>query len=299
VQIGPPPAPVPPPIVNTTVTVQAPPPDPQAIADASVESSQAIIMTVIAPPPIEWANDMLNLPDFWRTTPANLTYEHPAVVQLLSQMREHAFALIALAILAVGISVAIGKYSGYGGRVVFAVVAAMGSLIWWQLGIELNNIICAAIGAPDLPSIVKPQLSVTFNPGDHVGTIVLTVVYAVVTLMLMFSLIVRIVLIDVLLVAAPLALILYATPQSESIAQRYTGLAVGLLFSQVLVVIGLKLVAAFSAPGVGGTLMAIAVLLTLRRLPGLLSQLSQQQPAGYSVVRSEVSRRLVRAVARR
>lgn len=298
-QIGPPPAPVPPPIINTTVTVQAPPPDPQMIAEASVESSKAIMITVVAPPPIEWANDMLSLPDFWRTTPADLTYQHPAILDLTRQMRDHAVLLIGLALLAVAISVALGRYSGYGGRVVFAVVAAMGSLVWWQWGIELNNIICAAIGAPDLPSIVRPRLSASFDPADHLGTLVLTVVYAIVTIMLMFSLIVRIILLDVLLVAAPLFLICFATPQSEGFATRYVGLATGLLFSQILVVVGLKLVSAFSAPGVGGTLLAIAVLLTLRRLPGLLSQLSQQQPAGYSAVRSEVSRRVVRAVGRR
>jgi hypothetical protein len=256
-------------------------------------------MTVLAPPPVEWANDMLSLPDFWRTTPPDLTYNHPAVKDALAQMREHATVLIALALLGVGVSVALARYSGYGGRVVFAIVAAAGTLTWWQLGIDLNNTINAAIGAPDLPSIVRPRLTASFDVGEHLATVILTVVYAIVTMMLMFSLVARLVLIDVLMVAGPLFLICFATPQSESLAQKYVGMSVGLLFSQVLVVIGLKLIAAFGmGTGAGSMLLAIAVLLTLRRMPGLLSTLSQQQPQGTNVVRREVTRRVVRAVGR-
>jgi hypothetical protein len=298
VQIGP--APQPAPVIQNNITVAAPPPDPQAIAEASVQSSQAILVTVVAPPPIEWANDMLNLPDMWRTTPPGLTYDHPAIQDLVRQMTDHAWALVALAIFVTGLSIALARSSGYGGRVVFAVVAAMGTLIWWRIGIDLNNMICAAIGAPDLPSIVRPRLTATFDASEHVGTVILTVVYAIVTLMLMFSLVVRLVLIDVLIVAGPLFLMCFATPQSESLASKYVGLSVGLLFSQVLIVVGLKLVSAFSmGEGVGATLLSIAVLLSLRRLPGLLSSLSQQQPQGATVVQRVVTRNVVRRLSPR
>jgi hypothetical protein len=103
------------------------------------------------------------------------------------------------------------------------------------------------------------------------------------------------------MIAGPLFLICFATPQSESLAHRYVGMSVGLLFSQVLVVVGLNLVSAFSGvgAGVGGTLLAIAVLLSLRRMPGLLSQLSQQQSDGRGVVHRVVERRLVRRLAGR
>jgi hypothetical protein len=73
-----------------------------------------------------------------------------------------------------------------------------------------------------------------------------------------------------------------------------------LLFSQVLIVVGLKLVSAFSmGEGVGATLLSIAVLLSLRRLPGLLSSLSQQQPQGATVVQRVVTRNVVRRLSPR
>lgn len=297
-QIGPAPQPVPPAVVNTTVTVQAPPPDPEIIAQTYIEGSHAVLTSIIVPPPVEWATDMLSLPDLWRTTPPDLTYNHPEIVRLLAQAKDNAYLLLALALLAVGISVALARYNGYGGRVIFAVVMASSALLRWQLMIDANNIICNAIGAPDLAGILRPRLVATFSPDEHVGTLVLTAVYAIVSIMLMFSLITRIVLIDVLMVADAFASMCWAAPQTEHIAARHLQLSSGLVFSQILVVVGFALVSAFGSvgSGVGGTLLAIAVLLSLRRMPGLLSSLSQQQ-GGTNVVQRVATQRIVRRLS--
>lgn len=297
-QIGP--APQPAPVITTNITVSAPPPDPQVIAETYVEGSHAVINTVIVPMPVEWANDLLNLPDLWRTTPPDLTYRHPEIVRLLGQMRDNAFPLILLALIAVGISVALARYHGHGGRVIFGIVMASSALMRWQLMIDANNIVCNAIGAPDLKGIVGPRLTATFAPDEHIGTVVLTAVYAIVALMLMFSLITRIVLIDVLMVVDALASICWAAPQTEHIAARHIQLSIGLVFSQILIVVGFALVAAFGSvgSGVGGTLLAIAVLLSLRKMPGLLSNLTTDQTGGRSMVQRVVTNRIVRRASR-
>jgi hypothetical protein len=295
---GPAPQPAPIQVIENRTVLEAPPPDPKVIAETYVEGSQAVINAVIVPPPIEWANDMLSLPDLWRTTPPDLTYNHPEIVRLLGQMKENAWLLLGLALLAVGISVALARYHGYGGRVVFAIIMASSALFRWQMMIDANNIICNAIGAPDLKGILSPRLTATFSPDEHVGTVVLTAVYAIVALMLMFSLVTRIVLIDVLMVADALASMCWAAPQTEHIAARHLQMSTGLVFSQILIVVGFALVSAFGAvgSGVGGTLLAIAVLLSLRRMPGLLSSISQQQ-GGTNVIQRVVTRRIVRRVA--
>jgi hypothetical protein len=295
-QLGP--APQPAPVVTTNVTLTAPPPDPAAIAEVSVQSSQSIMAVVIAPPPVQWATEMLNLPDFWRTTPPGMTYEHPEIQSLVHQMEANAWVLVPLALLAVGIAVAVGHYRGMGGRPVFGVIATMGAMVWCRLAIEANNVICAAIGAPDLPSILKGKLEVALDPTD-VGLVVLTVVWAIVSLMLMGALVARLFILDVLMVIAPIALACFIAPQTERWGNRWGTLFFGLCFSQILMVIGFKLVGVFvQGNGIGWTMFGIIALLTIRKLPGMLAN-TPGSDGGTSRIQRVVERTAVRRLAHR
>lgn len=273
--------PKPPPVnVTNIVNVQAPPPDPQAIADASTQSFQAIVVQLIAPTLVGWANDLLDVADIFRTTPPDLTYNNAGVRALADQVRLVAFALIGLAIFGVGAAYALGQQPAWG-RLLYAVVLSAGDLVWWQWGIDLNNAINGGIAAPEVKAIVKPHLTLptlTTNPVEVFGPAVLVIVYAIVALLLLLSLAFRLGLLDILIAIGPLALVCSATEQSQGLFQTYARLAVGTLFSQVLIVVCLKLAPIVGGLGAGvvGTLLGIVILLLARRMPSLLSSAGAQ-----------------------
>lgn len=262
----------PPPIEShTTITnnLVVPPPDPEAIAQASIQSSEAILTMVVAPPPLQWANDLLSLPNVWTTTPDALTWNNGPVRDLAGVLLGVAMALIALAIFANGAGHALGQDVSFG-RLIFAVVLSVGNLAWWQIGIQLNNAIAASLNAPDLPTMLRPHLQPSIDPGTAAGTVILVLVYAIVALLLLFNLLFRLGLIDILIAVGSLALLCYATPQTEHLASHYTRLSVGLLFSQVLIVLGLRVASVLGTLGNGGvlgSLLGIVVLILVRTLP--------------------------------
>jgi len=286
----PPPVPAPAPAPNITVTnnLVAPPPDPEAIAEASVTSSQAVLAVVVAPVPVQWANELLGLPDIWRTTPPELTYNNGAIRDLAELIRNAvAVGLLALAIFVIGASIATRKVDKDAlAKPVFAALLSMGNLTWWQIGIDLNNGITSAIGAPDLPNLIRPTLQTTIDPTSAVGTVVIVIVYAIVSLLVIFSLLFRIGMIDILIAAGGLALLCYATPQSQGLAQAYTRVAVGTIFGQILFVVALRVasvLAGIASGGVLGTLIGIVVLIMARSMLTLpTSSTASQQGNGMA-----------------
>jgi hypothetical protein len=199
-------------------------------------------------------------------------------------VRNVALALLALAIFVYGATLALGQRVDGWKRLVFGVILAVGDLVWWEVGIKLNNAINAAIGAPDLPSLISPHIGLTTNPGQQAANILLVIVYAVVALLVLVSLLFRLGLIQVLICIGPLALFCAATEQSSHFASKYIGLSVGLLFSQVMIVLGMKVaqVDATVGTGIAGTFMALVVLLLLRRLPGLVSSIGSSSASSGS-----------------
>lgn len=288
-----------PPVTSTTkvdVTVQAPPPDPKAIADASTQSAQAIVVQLVAPTLVKWASDLGNIPDIYRTTPPDLTYNNGAVRGLSQQVLVVAGALVALAVFAVGLSHTLGQHPSFG-RLIFAVVMSIGELVFWQMGIDLNNAINSGIAAPDMASITKQNLtlpSLTADPIEAFGPAVLVIVYAVVLLLLLLSLAFRLGLIDILIAVGPLALLCAATEQTQGWSQLYTRLAIGTLFSQVLIVVCLKLAPIIGGLGTGvaGTILGIIVLLLARKMPSLMST-SAGTSNGSGLAMLLLARRLV------
>lgn len=279
------PAPQPAPInVRTEVTVSAPPPDPQAIADASTQSFQAIIVQLVAPTLVSWVNDLLNVPDFIRTTPPDLSYNQPAVRGLSEQVKLVAFALMALAIFCAGLKHSLTREADYG-RLAFAAVMIAGELIFWQIGIDLNNGITNGIAAQPIREIIGPHLTLptlTQDPIAAFGPAVLVIVYAVVALLLMISMAFRLGMIDILIAVGPWAMLCSATEESSSWSQTYWRLAVGTLFGQVLVVVALRLAPILGAlgGGIAGTLLGIVVLLLARQMPQMLASQGTRQGSG-------------------
>lgn len=279
-----------------TVNVEAPPPDPVAISQASTQSFQAIIVSLAAPTLVSWVDGLLNTPDFARTTPPDLTYNHPAVRNLADQVRLVAGALIALAVFALGLSHALSQHPPFG-RLLFAVLLMVGDLAWWQIGIDINNAINAGVAAPPMVDLIRPHLAlpaITADPIAAFGPAVMVIVYALVALMLLISLAFRLALIDILIAIGPLALLCAATEQTQGLYQRYTSLAVGTLFSQVLIVVCLRLAPVIGALGTGvaGSILGIVVLLLARRMPNLLSS-ADRGGSGAPMKAMLVLRRLV------
>src|SRR4029077_11862828 len=97
--------------------------------------------------------------------------------------------------------------------------------------------------------------------------------YAITALLLLLSMAFRLGLIDILIAVGPLALLCGATDQTNGFFQRYVGLATGTLFSQILVVVALRLapVLGVLASGVAGSILGIVVLLLARQMPSMMA----------------------------
>jgi hypothetical protein len=282
--------------VTNQVTVVAPEPDPEAIAEASTQSFQAITVNLIAPTLVSWVDGMLDVPDFLRTTPPDLTYNHPAVRGLSELARLGAGALLALFVLGFGISHALGQQPSPG-RFLFAAVLAFFELIWWQIGIDLTNAINGGISAPAIRDVIRPHLTlpaITADPVAAFGPALLVIVYAVVALLLLISAAFRLGLIDILIAIGPLALLCAATEETSGLYQTYTRISIGTTLSQIPMVVALSLAPILGALGTGiaGTLLGLVVLLLARQMPSLLVAGGRGSTAGR-IATTLVLRRLI------
>lgn len=271
------------------VTVQAPPEDPKAIAEAATQSSDAVIVNVLAPIPVGFVKGAIgSFPNVWTQTPPNLTYANGDLSRLAGVVRDGSLALSGLAVFALGMKLAFTRTAPTG-RLLFGVVMCLGNLVWWKVGIDLNNAINQQISAPTLASLLNPGMTLpkvadgTIPTPDIVASAVLAAVFAVVGFLTMFSLLARLALIDILIVVGPLALICFASEESASWGTMYARTAVGLTFSQVLITVAFlvaKVLGVLGTSGVLGAIVGIAVLLTIRGLPSLMA--SGRMTAGPS-----------------
>lgn len=274
--------PNPPPIQTTVrneVQVQVPPMDPAQVRDAALQADAAFIVNVAQPIPVQWANELCSLPDFWRTTPPEWTYQRAELRDLSGKITLAVNGLLALALIAQGLGHALGGRQLGMGRVLAAIVLSIGNLTWWEWGIGLNNALSASIAAPDVcGSLIKPHLELVkdVEPGQALAAPVLVIVFAIVSLLLLLSLFFRLGMLDILIVAGPLFGMLWATPDTERFSQWYLRTSTGILFGQILLVIGLEVAKVLSgiSSGTAGTLLAIVVLLLCR---GLLSSMASER----------------------
>src|SRR5437016_13126315 len=163
--------PQPPPIQTTVkneVVVQVPKMDTAEVRDAAIMADQAFIVNVVQPIPAQCANELCALPDFWRTTPPDWTYNQSELRGLAVKVAVAANALLALALIAQGLGHALGGRHLGMGRILAAMALSIGNLTWWEWGIGLNNALATTIAAPDLcGSLIKPHLELqTPEPGQ-------------------------------------------------------------------------------------------------------------------------------------
>lgn len=285
--------------VTSTTVLQVPPMDPQATAEMATVADQSFIINVVQPIPVQFANEMCSLPDIWRQTPPEWTYQQSAIRTLAIGSSVAGAAFLGLAIFTNGLSTALGQGMSFG-RVIFAAITCAGNLIWWQIGITINNAITSSIGAPDFcGSLIRPHMQPVMtmpDVGQSIAAPVLVIVYAVVSILVLVSMFFRLGMIDVLIALGGLAMIGWADEHTEWIAQWYARFSAGTLFGQVLFVVGLEVARALSGLGTGaaGSLLGICVLLLCRRLPGLLaSQGATNGGAHGGLVLMMLARRLI------
>lgn len=299
-QIGPPlPQPQPAPIqVRNEITVQVPPPDPEATAEMAGWSFSGIVVNLIAPTLASWTNAILDVPDFIRETPPDLTYRNGVVRELAGVVRLAALGLLLLAVLAWAVQLVTSGAVEMPGRIVLGVALAAGNLVWWQWSIDINNALCRAIGAPSVASLVRPHLTLptlTTNPVEAFAPALTVIATAVVCLMLVFAMFMRLATIDVLIVVGSLALFAKAGEGTERFYSTYIGWSAGTLLGQIMVVVTLKLATVLGvvAGGVAGTLLGLGVLLLARHMPAALGGKFSQSHGGGGFLRFALLRRLL------
>jgi hypothetical protein len=155
---------------------------------------------------------------------------------------------------------------------------AMGALLvntsgWWtRLAIDANNALCAAIGGAELPGFdrVDPARDVFLD-------LIVFVVYLVTCLLLLLQQLMRLALVDVLLVLAPLGLACWILPQTQSWARLWSSAFLATVFTQFVQVVTLKLGASLLTSGpqapdaaVVSLLLGLAVVWLTMRIPRLI-----------------------------
>jgi hypothetical protein len=263
-------------VVNQ-VTVQVPEPDPQTTAQMAGWSFSGIVVTIIAPTLVKWTNDLLDVPDFVRNTPPDLSYRNDGVRDLVILVRKAALALSLLAIVVWGLTAMLRGYAEMPGRLALGIGLAATELWWWQIGIDLFNALNNTIAAPTVASVVRPHLQVptlTADPTEAFSPAVLVIATCIVTILLILAMFFRLGMLDILIAIGALALFCKAFEgKGEHAAEAYIGMSIGMLASQTPVVVALKLapLIGIGGSGVVGTLLGLVILLLARKMPGMLS----------------------------
>lgn len=228
--------------------------------------------------------------DAWLASPLNFigrtpplgSYESPVVAGLWGTVRAAANALLVLIIVAGGLNVMVKDRIGAPYHEAAEIIprAAVGAILantslWLaQLAIDFNNALCGLIAGTGLPGWRQAG-----GDAQAFATVVAGLLYLIVALFLILQMLMRLALIDVLIVVAPLALLCWTLPQTQGWARRWSAAFTGAVFTQFLQIVALKLGAELftdltPAGGVDAallpSLLGIAVLILTIRLPALL-----------------------------
>jgi hypothetical protein len=226
-------------------------------------------------------------------TPGQLSYDSDAVIRLWGVTRMIANAGLVIVTVWSGVNLMVQPHvrAPYHGvlelvpRLVLGGILVNTSLGWGHFVIDLNNALCQALGTPSMPA-----WDMLREPGDAPGLVnlVALIIYLVMGLLLLAQMLMRLALIDVLLVIAPLALLCWVVPQSMEWARMWLTTFFGTVFVQAVQVVVLQLGSDLIqhlpslAPG-GGTspvdsgrvwlmtlLLGVAILQLARRVPRLM-----------------------------
>lgn len=168
--------------------------------------------------------------------------------------------------------------SAYPGALEFVPRLLLGGILintasWWTtLAIDVNNAACAFFGAGPPPTLDDAFWRASFPTNLLVGLI-----YVVMGLLLVFQQLMRLALVDVLLVLAPLGALCWILPQTHAWGRLWGTLFIGTVFAQCIQVLALRLgfnlatsIPPLSAAGLVQPLLGIAVLALVLKIPGLM-----------------------------
>jgi hypothetical protein len=218
--------------------------------------------------------------DFLLRTPEALSYRNDQVRQFVSATRVLANSLLAVVTLVSGYNVLLRPYLGaaYPGALEFVPRLLLGGILvntasWWTtLAIDVNNAACGVFGAGPPPTLDDAFWRASFPTNLLVGLI-----YVVMGLLLVFQQLMRLALVDVLLVLAPLAALCWILPQTHGWGRLWGSLFIGTVFAQCVQVLALQLgfnlatsIPPLSAAGLVQPLLGIAVLALVLKIPGLM-----------------------------
>jgi hypothetical protein len=167
-------------------------------------------------------------------------------------------------------------------RLLVGAALANTSLAWTGLAIELNNALCASIGESSLPGWERASEALSGNlpwqRREATVHLLLAGTYLVVALLLLVQMLLRLALVDVLIVVAPLATLLLVLPQTEGWWRRWATSFTSTVFSQFVQVVALKLggnlladIAAVSPDAyLVGLFLGLAMLALTFKIPALM-----------------------------
>ena len=218
--------------------------------------------------------------NFVLRTPEALSYRNDQVQQFQTASRLVADGLLAVITLVGGFNVMVRPYMGstYHGAMELLPRLLLGGILintatWWgQLAIDVNNAACGVFGAGP-PATIDDTIWRSMLPSG----LLVVLIYVVMGLLLLLQQLMRLALVDVLLVIAPLAALCWILPQTYGWARLWGSLFVGTVFAQFVQVLALRLgfnLATGFPPGTAAgliqPLLGIAVLALVLKIPGLM-----------------------------
>jgi hypothetical protein len=227
-------------------------------------------------------------------TPPGLSYDSEAVKSLWGDMRGVANAGLAVVTVWGGVNMMVHPHlrAPYHGalellpRVVLSGIMLNFSLDWGGFVVDLNNLLCQAIGSTTMPAWTN--LLAPPTAGAVLMNLIAVAIYVVMGLLLLGQMLMRLALVDGLLVIGPLALLCWVLPQTYGWARLWFSTFFGTVFVQSIQVLVLRLGADLiqrlpaMLPAVGADpieqgrawlatlLLGIAVLQLARKVPRLI-----------------------------
>ncbi len=222
--------------------------------------------------------------NFLTRTPENLSYNNDLVKQFQTAIQVIADGLLGVAVMVAGYNVMLRPYTGSSAsgarevlpRLLLGAILVNTAAWWCRLAIDANNAMCGVFGAPTVSDAVSTMLRIMLDP-THLSGLLLLVVAVIMGLLLLIQQLMRLALVDVLVILAPLAALVWILPQSQSWGRLWMRLFVGTVFAQAVQVLTLRLgfnlatgLPPLSAAGLLQPLLGIATLTLALKIPGLM-----------------------------
>jgi hypothetical protein len=222
--------------------------------------------------------------NFLTRTPENLSYNNDLVKQLQTAIQVLADGLLGVAVMVAGYNVMLQPYMGSSAsgarealpRLLLGAILINTAAWWCRLAIDADNAMCDVFGAPTVSDAVSTMLRILLDP-THLSGLLMLLVAVIMGLLLLIQQLMRLALVDVLVILAPLAALVWILPQSQSWGRLWMRLFVGTVFAQALQVLTLRLgfnlatgLPPLSAAGLLQPLLGIAALALALKIPGLV-----------------------------